>query len=610
MKRRITTLSFSLLCAAAANAQTGISTPTMYKSDTLIQKFLTAWNIPGATVSITRFGKLIYNRAFGFADQAKTEPMQPWHLQRIASNSKPITAIAVMKLVEDGKLKLSDTVFGPGRIINDAYYTGVVADSRIYHITVRQLLEHTAGWDRDKPCDGFSSCDPIGFPLHVTTTMGEGNPVKDSTLIRFLLKKGLDFTPGSQYNYSNIGYLVLAKVIERKSGMSYDAYVKSVIMTPLGLSDMHLGKNLLADKQEREAEYNSAFVTKSSYGTGANVPWQYGGWNLEAMHAHGGWISTSADITRMLLAVDGVSTVPDILTLSTLGDMITPSTANPGYAKGWSVNSLGSWWHVGSLDGTSTFMAKANNGFTWAIHLNARDNRSAFYTALDNLPWACIGSTSNYPSHDLFAPRFNATAVQATRTGAGSARISWTNGNGNGRIVLATDSAAWKAFPIEGTAYTTSGDFSTAPDLGAKVKVVYSGTGNSADVSNLDPTRTYRFTVMEWDNNTTTGGYAVYKYGGRSEASLDMSATAVNHVTGAAGQISLYPNPATGQVTIDASSPAIAGSEARLSDLSGRKLRTITMQQGRQQLDISGLPAGAYFLRFADGSSLKLIKGI
>src|SRR5690606_15242725 len=150
-----------------------------------------------------------------------------YHLYRIASVSKPITGIAIMKLVENNQLSLSDTVFGSNRIITDPYYLNAITDSRIYNITDKQLLEHTAGWDRNIPCDGKTHCDPIGFPLHVTATLGEPNPVGDSALIKFLITKGLNYTPGATYAYSNIGYLVLGKIIEKKTGMKYEEYVKS-----------------------------------------------------------------------------------------------------------------------------------------------------------------------------------------------------------------------------------------------------------------------------------------------------------------------------------------------------------------------------------------------
>src|SRR5918911_16126 len=111
-------------------------------------------------------------------------------------------------------------------------------------------------------------------------------------MIKFLIQRGLDFTPGTAFNYSNVGYLVLGEVIEKKTGMTYENYVKQNIFAPLGIYDIRLGKTLLADKQEREGEYitNPTYVTLSAYGTGEYVPWEYGGMSIEAMDAHGGWI--------------------------------------------------------------------------------------------------------------------------------------------------------------------------------------------------------------------------------------------------------------------------------------------------------------------------------
>src|ERR1043165_2357921 len=163
MKRASTLLlciAFALQCAG----QTGIDVVSMRKCDTIIRTFMQTWSIPGATVSITKDGRLIYNRAFGYADQAGMEAMQPYHLLRIASNSKAITAIAILKLIEIGQLGLNDTVFGPTRILRQPYYLNAITDSRIYNMTVKQLLEHTGGWDRDISCDGYAGCDPIGFP--------------------------------------------------------------------------------------------------------------------------------------------------------------------------------------------------------------------------------------------------------------------------------------------------------------------------------------------------------------------------------------------------------------------------------------------------------------
>ncbi|MCE3259869.1 MAG: hypothetical protein K0S12_1510, partial [Bacteroidetes bacterium] len=368
------------------------NTSAEYKTaEQQIHEFMKEWNIPGGSVSITKNGKVIYNKGFGFSDINRQQPAKADDLYRIASVSKPITSIAVMKLVEEGKLSLNDTVFGKGKILDDPYYLKVISDSRAYAITVKHLLEHTSGWDRSKPCDGYSHSDPAFFPLHVTEVENEPNPVGDSTLIRFSLRKGLHHTPGTYFSYSNVGYLVLGKVIEKVSGMNYETYLQKKIFSPLAIKDIHLGKNLLKDKYSRETEYACNDVTNSCYGNDVRVPWQYGGFNLEAMNAHGGWIASAGDLTKLLLAVDGFKTSPDILRASSVELMSQPGSVNPAYAAGWAVNGKNNWWHTGSLDGSASFVCRTNNGYTWAFLFNSRaDNSSAFWKALDRLPWNCV----------------------------------------------------------------------------------------------------------------------------------------------------------------------------------------------------------------------------
>ena len=168
-----------------------------------------------------------------------------------------------MKLVEQGKLKLSDLVFGTNGILKNhpLISKARITDTRIYQITVQHLLEHAAGWNRDVDCFPNPTspynykrggCDPIAAPLHVTQITKTSNPVSEEALIIFLLEKGLNFTPGTSYAYSNIGYLVLGEIIESKSNMSYEDFVKLNILEPLNICDMQRAKNLLKYKQERE----------------------------------------------------------------------------------------------------------------------------------------------------------------------------------------------------------------------------------------------------------------------------------------------------------------------------------------------------------------------
>jgi CubicO group peptidase (beta-lactamase class C family) len=417
---------------------------------------------------------------------------------------------------------LSDKVFGPGGILNaDPYFANAnVTDTRVYNITIQNLLEHSAGWNSSLPMPPgpvspypfpIGHSDPISFPLHVTQTLGEANPVTERALIKFLIQKGLNFTPGTASNYSNVGYLVLGEVIERKTGLSYENYVKQNIFAPLGIYDIRLGKNRLEDKQEREGEYITTPTPfmPSAYGTGEVVPAQYGGLSIEAMDAHGGWIATARDLVRLLTAVDGFPSRPDILSASTIQIMTTPSATFAGYAKGWSVNSsTGFWSHTGGLPGTASFIARTSDQYTWAIILNKNTTASGFLNAMTALGRNCINSITTFPTHDLFdLPTQNASAMNFSNVTSNSISVNWTNGNGDGRVLIMRAGNAPNKFPLDGTEYTGSPEV----DLGDGNRVVYSGTGNSATVSNLNANTNYQFRLYEYKKNANTGNYALYQ---------------------------------------------------------------------------------------------------
>ncbi|MFK7970469.1 MAG: serine hydrolase domain-containing protein, partial [Bacteroidia bacterium] len=514
----ITTCGFS---------QQGIEVPGMTSCDNAISQFLSTYSIPSATMALGKDGQLVYSRAFGKADLAEQVPTQPYHMFRVASISKPITAIAIMKLAESGAIKLSDNVFGPEGILkNNAYFDSVNAtDTRLNTITVQHLLEHTGGWDRDVDCiQGanppytwtINHCDPIGFPRYVTQSLNEPNPVSRRALVKFLMLKGLAFEPGTQYAYSNIGYLTLGLVIEEITGQSYESYVKEFVLDPIGACDMYIGKNMRADKREREGEYKgNGFRAPSIYGGALTLPWEYGGWNLEAMDAHGGWIATARDLVRVLCAIDNFSTRPDILTRTSINTMTTASSTNANYAKGWSVNQFNNWWHTGALDGTASIMVRSNNGYTWALILNHRiiDNRSNdFWTDMDGLPWSCIQSTTQWPAHDLFeVPSTNADTISFANGTTTSFDVNWVRGNGEKCIVVASTGSPVDVFPLDGVDYNADADFGSGDDLGGDQYVVYNGAGNSVNVKSLNASETYHFRVFEYNQNSKTGNHALYQ---------------------------------------------------------------------------------------------------
>jgi len=477
-------------------------------------------------MALAKDGKIVYLRSFGYADVNGTIPTQPNNLFRIASLSKQITSVTIMHLYEQGKLTMASKVFGPSGILKDhpVFKNANITDSRIYDITVQNLLEHSGGWNRDNNCNPnpttpypyfLGGCDPISYPLRVTMLTGTANPVTKEALIKYEIEKGLDFAPGTGYNYSNIGFLILGEVIETLTGKPYEKYVQDSILAPIGIYDMHIAKNRKIEKYEREGEYvGNGYTTLDIWGNNTYVPWEYGGFNVTAMDAHGGWITTAKDLLKLLVAVDGFTTKPDILKPATISVMTTPSANNANYAKGWSVNTNNNWWHTGSLDGTASEQVRAANGYSWVIILNKRNiTNGQFTTDLDNLGWNCIAATSAWPASDLMSdPTVNASGISFQTVSTTSIKLSFTKGNGGKRLLIAGTDSALTSFPLDGVDYTGNTVFGKGSKFGNNY-VVYNDAGNSVTVTGLTKNTKYFFRVVEYNKNTASGNNALYLLG-------------------------------------------------------------------------------------------------
>jgi len=111
--------------------------------------------------------------------------------------------------------------------------------------------------------------------------------------------------------------------------------------------------------------------------------------NVRRMDSHGGWIARPEDLVRFATHVDGFSPA-SLLKPITIRTMITPSSANPRYAKGWLVNSAGNWWHNGSLPGTTSILVRTSSYLCWAAVTNIGGGDSPIGAALDRLMWAMV----------------------------------------------------------------------------------------------------------------------------------------------------------------------------------------------------------------------------
>jgi CubicO group peptidase (beta-lactamase class C family) len=188
------------------------------------------------------------------------------------------------------------------------------------------------------------------------------NPGMNSRgLIRWTLQnQPLQYDPGTHYAYSNFGYCILGRVIEKVGGQTYAEFVEQNVLAKCGVNDMRIAGNTLLDTAPGEVEY---------YGQNGESPYDM---NVRRMDSHGGWIATPSDLVNFTMRVDGFSYTPNILEPATIDTMTTATSVNPDYAKGWIVNTLNNWWHDGSLPGTTSIMVRTSSGLCWAALANTR----------------------------------------------------------------------------------------------------------------------------------------------------------------------------------------------------------------------------------------------
>jgi N-acyl-D-amino-acid deacylase len=362
--------------------------------DQAMEDQLRANGIAGGSLAVVQGGRLVHAKGYGMADVDAKTPVSADSLFRIASISKPITAVAVLRLVQDGKLDLDAKAFELLGV------TPEKADARLKDITIRQLLQHTGGWDRDK------SGDPMFRPFDIAAEAGVASPPGPASIIRFVASRPLDFDPGARSAYSNFGYCVLGRVIEKVGGEPYEDFVKKTVLAPMGITRMKLGKSLLKDRAEGEVRYypvdgkqaRPVFESVKD----KEVPWPYGGFYLEAMDAHGGWLASAVDLVRF------ASNIEKVLGEKTRALMVARPPGLPEapayYACGWMVRPVGkdgkmNTWHAGSLPGTATLLVKRHDGLVWAALFN---DRSKGEGKIDPALHKAADAVTAWPDVDLF----------------------------------------------------------------------------------------------------------------------------------------------------------------------------------------------------------------
>ncbi len=362
-----------------------------------MDRFMRREMLEGASVAVAKEGKLIYAKGFGYADKESETTVEPSHLFRIASVSKLITAAGVMRLQEQGALQLDDKVFGAEGLLNDSAYLNY-RDKRVEDITVRHLLEHSGGWTTRWG-------DQMFMPTTVARSLKKDLPVSKSDIIRFVLNKRLHFTPGQGSYYSNLGYMVLGEVIAKASGMDYEKYIQTNLLYPLGIFDMRIGGSHLYERAELEVKYyepTPTFYVADHSGAEGEVLRTYGGNDMYALGAAGGWIASSTDLMKLMLAIDGFDSYPDFLQPESIQRMVDPEQNDYG-PLGWRRIRSNAWYRTGTLAGTSALLVRKDDGLSYVVLFNTGSWKGpALANDISRMMDRGLRSVKDWPDYDLF----------------------------------------------------------------------------------------------------------------------------------------------------------------------------------------------------------------
>ncbi|HRK34433.1 MAG TPA: serine hydrolase domain-containing protein [Candidatus Hydrogenedentes bacterium] len=333
---------FLLFIAALACLPSLAEAPLGTSAQALLEEAAKAKKVAGMSAAIWKDGAIAWEGAVGFADVENQVPATPAMVHRIASISKPISAVAAMQLVEQGKLKLDE----PIQTYVPTFPKKPEGDILIWH-----LLSHTSGIRHYK---GSESVAMDYFADSLSAMKG-------------FQDDAIGFAPGTKYNYTTYGYTVLGAAIEAASASKLGDYLQKNVWTPAGMTSTRLELHgVIVPHRSRGYALNPKGELENARYTDNSV-----------RYAGGGMISTAGDLVRFAAAVqDGT-----LLKRETFERMIQPVTLADGtvsrYALGWTVDTwdvLGRIMsHSGGQSGTSThLLSSLDRGVSVALISNTR----------------------------------------------------------------------------------------------------------------------------------------------------------------------------------------------------------------------------------------------
>ena len=462
---------------------------------TAVNQMVTQYGLPGAQIAVAQNGQLRCAGALGYADAATKRAMRPTTLMRVGSISKPITGMAILRLVEDGKITLDDPIV---KYFSDLLPSGGPADSRWNRVTIRNLMQHSMGWDR------AVGGEPIQSSRNISRALGIRGPATSTDMARWLFTQRLHFDPGAHDSYTGAAYALASVIVERVSGMPYERFVRSQVLEPLGIRvSMRIGRTLQEgrafpdDPARLEASYDPPAAPVPSvfpYITG-NVPAPYGEFYTESMEGSGGWTATAPALVRFVDRIMGRGG-PAFFKQSTIDLMTAKPTyeaasATSWYGIGWQIVQAAAGFRLrfaGALRGTTGEIYHLPNGNTYAFITNSSGNDPDFSNLLSNYLFQNLSGLPGIGGADLYAnakyvePENNTPVIRSQKNVVQGASLEPGITSGSWFTIfgwnLATTTRIWEGRDFVGNTLPTKLD-------GVEVKI----NGRSAAVYFISPTQ-------------------------------------------------------------------------------------------------------------------------
>lgn len=324
--------------------------PRNEEFDKAFHSFLHKSEYRGAVVGVMQRGKLLY--AQGYGTTKERHKITPEMLFPTSNISNALTAVAILKLVEDNKLNLTDKVFGPYGILNHLQpWSTFRTDRRLYEITVDNLLRHSAGWNPNIA----PMFDPLlnevylssGYRVpNISAIMKLKRKAQPKDILRYVMSLPLQYPPGTQSIHSSLGYVILAQIIEKRQDYDFENYIRQTILEPCGMWNTKISKQNKSNKKEKGIVKRKAI---EEFDPAESLHME-----AELMTPTLGWYSNVYDIMRFMRCLDHsgdyhLLTESSVINLMKKPSLMSDDDVETWMGAGFTINKQGRIWQENDI---------------------------------------------------------------------------------------------------------------------------------------------------------------------------------------------------------------------------------------------------------------------